>query len=1372
MHKLTTTASLTYIYILSLLFSVAATPVQSQNIGELGTKRIKYFSAEDYEAHAQNWCAFQDERGMLYFGNNSGILEYDGVKWEQITSFVVRCFSQGKENRIYAGGDTEFGFFKPGLTGKNSWTSLSDSLPPDSKNFLTILSIHQNGNEVVFFGFKGIFVFRADTLFKIIHPDTDFRFSFKYNNRIFVRQTDIGLMEYKDGKLKMCCAGNFFADKPVYMLEPYNSKYALLATRNNGLFLVNIKNIDKTGMPHDSVYIPFSTEADNFFREYGIYHGALYDNDNYAIGSSVGGMVIIDKNGHLKRVFNKNTGLVVNNVNYIFCDRENNLWLALNNGITYIEMNSPMNLFGEETGYQGLVVGTFNFNNRFYLATLEGLYVLTTDKNIVTDKSGFYRFKRISPDYNSFMYLDTVGGELLAATRYGLYKIDGESVTAIKKMEFSYIFIHSKANPYLLFVNNAEGLCWFIKSAGKWKYSGQVKGIGHEVRYMYEDDEGNLWINGNKNNLLRLSFTAGNIASPVISEFNSDNGLPGTNQILIANINNYLTAFIPNKGYYRFYSEKSPVGKRNHFYPDPSIPLVMSGTNDTLIYFNISRYNDTTLYAMTGNYGLIRVISGKHGSRAESTTAMSGQAPPVFFLYPDKKNNLLWYSTNKGLFSHNLSSKVTGNKNFITVIRKVEFGKDSLIKVENTTEIQAIPFDKNSIIISFAALSFQGNETNSYSYCLEGLNNKWTSWGKEKYVTYNFLPEGTYVFRVKGKNIYGAVSEEAVFTFTILPPWYRTWWALVIYISVLLIAIVLIVIIYGKRLKRKNLKLEEIIASRTAEIIRQHSEIEEKNKELEKLSIVAREVENSVIIMDAGGRFEWVNDGFKRLYGYSLDELITEYGNYLYDYSRHPEIRNLIKKCVDGKSPVFYETIIITKDKKELWAHTTLTPVTDSNGNVARVVGIDSDITKLKTIEKKLTEQNEEIQAQRDLLESANRELEKLSIVASQTDNMIMILDKEGAILWVNESLLKKFNNTFGEFIRVHGANLQVASYNPNIRRIMNECISKKKTVIYDSVYKTEDGKVNWTQTTLTPIMDENGEIKNIISIDSDITKIKKAEEKIKSQSEELEKNLEEISGKNKLITNSIEYAKKIQEAILPSVGDFKDVFPESFIYFRPRDVVSGDFFWVYKTGSLHFAAVVDCTGHGVPGAFMSVIGNALLNEIVIEKKIYRPDEVLFHLNQGIISALRQNEASEKSQDDGMDITFIAYDSLKKRASIGLAGQTAILVNNKGLNKISGDMFTIGGTLNFRKNVSFRQFDILIDTVSTLYMYSDGYQDQFGGTNDTKLMAQTFETFLKTVNLLPFDKQLNEIDRNFLLWKGKNKQIDDILVIGIKFSDI
>lgn len=265
---------------------------------------------------------------------------------------------------------------------------------------------------------------------------------------------------------------------------------------------------------------------------------------------------------------------------------------------------------------------------------------------------------------------------------------------------------------------------------------------------------------------------------------------------------------------------------------------------------------------------------------------------------------------------------------------------------------------------------------------------------------------------------------------------------------------------------------------------------------------------------------------------------------------------------------------------------------------------------------------------------------------------------------------------------------------------------------------------------------------------------------------------------KNK-ITDSINYARKIQESILPSEKIFKEHFPNSFIFFRPKDIVSGDFYWFSKpdtdewgkTNEKLFIAAADCTGHGVPGAFMSMIGNTLLSEIVNSKKIFKPSDILQELNRGIIESLNQDANREDAQSDGMDITLCQIDPRAGTIEIACANHIVFVVSKDNIQMIEGDIYSIGGLFSILQKPKFTNHKLKIEEDTSIYMFSDGFQDQFGGEKNQKFMLTRFKDLLFSIKHLHMNEQLAILNNTHDQWKGANRQIDDILVMGIKLND-
>lgn len=262
---------------------------------------------------------------------------------------------------------------------------------------------------------------------------------------------------------------------------------------------------------------------------------------------------------------------------------------------------------------------------------------------------------------------------------------------------------------------------------------------------------------------------------------------------------------------------------------------------------------------------------------------------------------------------------------------------------------------------------------------------------------------------------------------------------------------------------------------------------------------------------------------------------------------------------------------------------------------------------------------------------------------------------------------------------------------------------------------------------------------------------------------EQVENQRKLLEEKNKNITDSINYAKKIIDAILPPIENFKNILPESFIYFKPKDIVSGDFYWFFEKSDKIFIAAVDCTGHGIPGAFMSIIGMNLLDRLVNEG-IYDPGVILNLMNKEVISTLKK-KFDQKHIKDGMDLSLCVIDKTRKILLFTGAYNPAYIVRNKSIIQLKGDRKSVGNDFDFD---SFTTQDLKLRDNDTIYLFSDGYTDQFGGNSGKKYKFRRFRTLLLSISDLPLDAQKNKLHESFLQWKIDYEQIDDILVIGFK----
>jgi ligand-binding sensor domain-containing protein/serine phosphatase RsbU (regulator of sigma subunit) len=264
-----------------------------------------------------------------------------------------------------------------------------------------------------------------------------------------------------------------------------------------------------------------------------------------------------------------------------------------------------------------------------------------------------------------------------------------------------------------------------------------------------------------------------------------------------------------------------------------------------------------------------------------------------------------------------------------------------------------------------------------------------------------------------------------------------------------------------------------------------------------------------------------------------------------------------------------------------------------------------------------------------------------------------------------------------------------------------------------------------------------------------------------------VEERTRELAEKNRDITSSIQYAQRIQEAILPPLKQIFTHFPDAFILYRPKDIVSGDFYWFGEKNGKKIIAAVDCTGHGVPGAFMSMIGHNLLNQIIIEKGITEPATILNELHRGVQSALKQG-SNVVDTSDGMDVSICSIDLQKKELQFAGAYRPLFVFNFNDFEKIDGNKFPIGGS-HLDHERTFTNHTRFVNKGDTIYMFSDGYADQFGGDNGKKFMVKRFNQLLLSIQDKPMAEQKEILHNTLESWRGNYQQVDDILVIGIRF---
>lgn len=291
--------------------------------------------------------------------------------------------------------------------------------------------------------------------------------------------------------------------------------------------------------------------------------------------------------------------------------------------------------------------------------------------------------------------------------------------------------------------------------------------------------------------------------------------------------------------------------------------------------------------------------------------------------------------------------------------------------------------------------------------------------------------------------------------------------------------------------------------------------------------------------------------------------------------------------------------------------------------------------------------------------------------------------------------------------------------------------------------------------------------IESYRAVEKQKLEVEKRNHQIKRQHESVLRQRNIIAEKNNEIEADLQYAKRIQEAILPDDAAVKDALTQYFILNLPKNIVSGDFYWIDKNRGQVIIAVADATGHGVSGALMHMMGLIFLNQILKQKQYDSPSDILEALREYVMTSLHQKGEIGEAQD-GMDMALCMLDMKARRLKFSGANNPLYIINNQGLKEIKGDRMPVGININYNK--PFTDHNIQLNQGDTIYLFSDGYADQFGGDKGKKFRYKYFKELLISNHGISLKKQKEVLEKTFYNWKGKYEQIDDVLVMGIRIT--
>ncbi|MBU2018722.1 MAG: PAS domain-containing protein [Bacteroidetes bacterium] len=525
-----------------------------------------------------------------------------------------------------------------------------------------------------------------------------------------------------------------------------------------------------------------------------------------------------------------------------------------------------------------------------------------------------------------------------------------------------------------------------------------------------------------------------------------------------------------------------------------------------------------------------------------------------------------------------------------------------------------------------------------------------------------------------------------------------------------------------------------------------------------------REIFNSIIDV----YFESGLDGIERVIspsvltvlGYTPEEII---GGKATDLYVNPEERSLLLQSLLNNGMVKdFEISLIAKDRTIRTISANAQLMLDENNQPIGIKGVYRDISDKKKQESILIQREAQLRESQKMANLGSWEIDSETKKIRLSDEFFLIFELPP------DKIERKNFYEFSPLIHPDDRSRLEAN--------MLKFIKTGNELPYEFRIITPNGKLKFISTKVFKV--NRGKSGNFISgIIQDITDLKLLEEEknnvqrqalemLEEMVEQRTKKIEEqrtvIEQKNRDITDSIKYAKQVQMAILPSKESIDAFLPQNFVLYLPKDIVAGDFYWSFHDGQQYFIAAADCTGHGVPGALVSVICFNALNRAVSEYGLREPGQILNKTNQIVLDFFSQGLSEIK---DGMDISLIAIDFEKKRINWSGANNPLVYFNGSDLTKVQPDKIAIG---NRDIGKGFTTHIIPYLSKSSYYLFTDGFADQFGGKNDKKFMQKRFMALMELANAKPILKQEELFNNAFFDWKGDNEQIDDVAVIGFK----
>jgi len=727
--------------------------------------QIINYNNSQYKGGLQNWDIAQDSHGIMYFGNNEGLLTFNGRYWNihaLPNATVVRSIAIDKNNRVYVGGQDELGYFEADSSGMLQYHSLIPLIPETARKFADVWDIALLGNDV-FFRTNTKIIHYKDGRITVDKANTEWQFLGGAEGALYAQSMHEGILRYEMGFWKPLTNHPELEGNIVTAIMPYSQDTLLVTTLKHGLFYL-------TG----NTLLPKKTPLDDLFSVDRIYCALPVNDDWFVFGTTSAGVLIMNRAEKLVQQYIYGEGLQKNNVRNVFIDRSKNLWLALDEGIDFIAVNSAVKYIQPDKTNPTSSYAIRLFGQRLYIGTSNGLYTSPIDGTQKDISLSNADFSEVNHTEGQVWSLSEINNRLLMGHEDGGFEVVGQSAQKIYAIPGTWLYQPlSRVFPsHDLIAGTYLGLQHLTFNDNHFKDAGRIEGPYESLRFVYYDDHDHaIWASHPYRGIFKLYLSPDNGTIIQQKTYTEENGLPSTLYNYLFLIKNNIT-IATNDGIYEYDTAT------DRFVTSPLFYEQFKGME--------------IQYLKEDNNGNVWFISHKKLGIADFSLP-NGEVPFTITYFPELNGKVLggfetiyplndenvFIGANKGAIHLNYKrykERVSKPDVLLNLVKVTNDSKaEKMLYGGHTTLNTSVPtldYQSNSFHFSFSTTLYDQQENVEFSYLLTGFDKAWSQWSSRSEKEYTNLPPGDYVFNVKSRNSKGNESTVNTYSFVISPPWY------------------------------------------------------------------------------------------------------------------------------------------------------------------------------------------------------------------------------------------------------------------------------------------------------------------------------------------------------------------------------------------------------------------------------------------------------------------------------------------------------------------------------------------------------------------------------------------------------------------------